>query len=155
VTTTGCVLRTYAYKLWSCEFPWGCNDYEGWFPAAQSAGSGLPPKFAYSVLGELTATDVGQDATARTGALALTVRNPAHDNVALSVVLPRDGQVEVGIFDVAGRRVGPVFTGFKRAGRHELLWKLSRDGERLPSGLYFARVMTDGGAVSTKLVVLR
>ena len=67
------------------------------------------------------------------------------------------GEVRVGIFDVAGRRVATLVAGHQEAGRHSVTWNGTDDsGRALSSGVYFARLETAGGSVDTsKLTLLK
>jgi uncharacterized repeat protein (TIGR02543 family) len=81
--------------------------------------------------------------------------NPFRTETYLNVGLPRAGEVEIAVFDVAGRKLysqrSPGVAGWNRflfAGRDE-------SGRALPSGVYFYQVRTTAAAVTNKLVILR
>ncbi|HDR06214.1 MAG TPA: T9SS type A sorting domain-containing protein [Candidatus Coatesbacteria bacterium] len=84
-------------------------------------------------------------------ALQYVLPNPASDGATVSLLLPSAGEVEVALYDTAGRRVGTVFSGGLAAGRHEL----PVDTAGLRSGTYFIRAAVDGGSDSVPLVVVR
>lgn len=65
-----------------------------------------------------------------------------------------DWPVNVGVFDVAGRRLRTLVDQVVSSGRHEIAWDGTDDRQtRLKEGLYFVRV-TVGGAAATRGVVL-
>lgn len=67
--------------------------------------------------------------------------NPTRRGVGLSFTLPLAARIEAGIFDVQGRRVRALASGWKAAGPHGLSWDGLDDGGRnTASGVYFARV---------------
>ena len=81
--------------------------------------------------------------------------NPFRTETYLNVGLPREGEVDIAVFDVAGRKLysqrSPGAAGWNRflfAGRDD-------SGRALPSGVYFYQVRTPGAAVTNKLVILR
>jgi hypothetical protein len=82
--------------------------------------------------------------------------NPFSDETALLVDMPEDGEIEIGIFDLLGRKVLrlPVATVAAGLGRRILV-----DGSNLPSGLYMYRVratMSTRTAYATgKMTLLR
>ena len=63
-------------------------------------------------------------------------------------------QVDVSIFDAAGRRVRVLTRGARDAGRFTLTWD-ARDerGSRVRSGVYFVRA-NDGSETRTERLVL-
>lgn len=63
--------------------------------------------------------------------------------LAFALDLPAAAEVEVGLFDVTGRRIATLAEGARAAGRYTLA---VADGATLPSGVYFARavVRADG-----------
>jgi hypothetical protein len=58
---------------------------------------------------------------------------------------------EVGLFDVAGRKVATLHRGALEAGFHRLPWN---DAGARP-GIYFAQARIDGAVLRTRVVVLR
>ena len=102
-----------------------------------------------------TTTGVDVDVHPRFG-LAQPWPNPASDQITLRMQASPDSQVEVDVFDVAGRRVygwrGPVNV----AGERTIEWNL-RDfnGSDLQSGIYFVRLNSADGTQVRRFVRLR
>jgi hypothetical protein len=63
--------------------------------------------------------------------------------------LPAAADVELSLFDLAGRKVATLVSGREGAGRHSIAW---HDSERLSAGLYFARFRA-GTEVRTSTIV--
>jgi len=80
--------------------------------------------------------------------------NPAHDAIAVRYAVPRTSDVQVQVFDPAGRLVRTLRAGDVAPGSHVLSWD-GRDarGRRLPSGVYFLR-MRAGDFVADRRVTL-
>ena len=74
--------------------------------------------------------------------------NPVSDAATLRFRLPAAGVVRLGVFDSAGRRVADLASGFHEAGFHDVRW----DAQRLPAGMYFARLEWNGQSAERKLV---
>jgi hypothetical protein len=71
--------------------------------------------------------------------------------VALEYQLPRDGWVDLGLYDVAGRRVLTLLRERQGAGAHRFEW--SGHGPR--PGVYFALLKLDQQTLARTPVVAR
>lgn len=91
------------------------------------------------------------------GAVRLALVSPvARAPFEFAIDLPERGEVELGIFDLAGRRVATVMRGFALAGRTKAIWDgRGRSGERIRSGMYFACLRSGGLSKSVSVPLLR
>ena len=82
--------------------------------------------------------------------------NPFGASTAFALTLPVAGPVDVGVFDVAGRRVATLLRESSAvAGVYALAWNGSDDARgQAVGGVYFVRVVTGAGEVSRKLLFL-
>jgi flagellar hook assembly protein FlgD len=71
-----------------------------------------------------------------------------------SFSLPSSNHVEVRVYDVAGRVVNTLHTGYLDAGKHDMAWDGFAHGELVPSGLYFIRMQADNLVLQAKAVKL-
>lgn len=86
--------------------------------------------------------------------LAPASPNPARDVTRLRFGLPRETHVTLSVFDVRGRKVRDVLNARVPAGEHSASWDLrDRSGERVPYGIYFARLTTAGRVLNQTLVL--
>ncbi len=76
--------------------------------------------------------------------------NPSRGDVRFALALPRDAEVTLTVYDVAGRQVGEPVTGRLPAGYHQLLWSAPSDH----SGVYFGLLRVDGEVKGERRVVL-
>jgi hypothetical protein len=84
--------------------------------------------------------------------LALSVYpSPAAGALTVAFTLPEAGRVTVALYDLSGRHVATVYDGETAAGRHEA----SGDVSALTPGVYLARLETDAGTLTRRLVVAR
>ena len=83
------------------------------------------------------------------------VPNPFNPVTAIRFDLARPGKVGVSIFDVAGRRVRGLLQADLEAGRgHSVEWNGRDDtGRRVPSGVYFCKLVA-GDVTSSRALVL-
>jgi hypothetical protein len=92
-------------------------------------------------------------------AMMPAVPNPLVGQTTLRFVLPAEGPVELGIYDVAGRRVRTLMRpgdGTVAAGVHTARWNgTDEHGARVASGVYFARLRAAERGVVRRIVVLK
>jgi hypothetical protein len=82
------------------------------------------------------------------------VPNPFSPETTLRFHLPREGQVDLRVYDVAGRLVRTLAEGPRPAGANEVRWNGKDDaGHAVASGTYFAR-MVFGDKVEIKSLTL-
>ncbi len=82
--------------------------------------------------------------------------NPFNPRTRLRFEIAVAGEVELAIFDTAGRRVRTLLSGVRGVGSTEIVWDGTDDGGRLvASGTYVARLRTLDGTRSQKLTLVR
>ena len=82
--------------------------------------------------------------------------NPARETVRFDLALARAGEVEVTVFDLAGRRVRTLAAGPRSAGAVALAWDLAdAGGARVAPGLYLVRARVPGAEVTRRVAVVR
>ena len=89
-------------------------------------------------------------------ALSAPRPNPFTATASFALTLPVAGPVDVGVFDVAGRRVATLLRESNAAaGVHTLTWNgAEAGGARAAGGVYFVRVVGAQGDTSRKLLFL-
>jgi hypothetical protein len=99
---------------------------------------------------------VGDDAPLAGGPRLELSPRPAAGPLAVNFSLPGAGEVDLGIFDAAGRRVATLARGWRGPGEQRLTWDgAAGDGRALPSGTYFARLRTPAGTRWERIPILR
>jgi hypothetical protein len=101
----------------------------GWFAEEAAEGSALPD--AYS--------------------LDQNHPNPFNPTTTISFSMPEPGKVQLTIYDIAGRQISALVSGWRNAGYHEVTW----DASNLPSGIYFYRIETDQFTAVKKMVLIK
>ena len=76
--------------------------------------------------------------------------NPVTDTAALNFSTPVAGHASVQVFDLSGRTVDTLVNEEVVAGNHSVNWT----PESISSGVYFVRLTTTAGTVSTQAMVL-
>jgi hypothetical protein len=77
--------------------------------------------------------------------------NPLRREGAVTVTLAAPGAVEVGLYDVLGRRVALLHEGTLSSGPHTF----PLDGAALPAGVYVVRGVAGGGVVTRAVTLVR
>jgi hypothetical protein len=87
--------------------------------------------------------------------VSASVPNPFISDTRFSVTLQRTEVIDVGIYDLHGRRLKTVFHGAAAPGAQEYRWDGTREnGSRAAIGIYFSRVAFSNRVVTRKLVML-
>jgi hypothetical protein len=87
-----------------------------------------------------------------TDLVQLTVSpNPANPATVASLELRVASDVTVGIYDITGRLVESMFSGYFNPGDHKIVWNTSRIG----SGIYFIRLESVMGVQTKRVMVIR
>lgn len=96
-----------------------------------------------------------EDDFPRALSLTLADANPAPGVVRLRFGLPTPAQVDLSIYDVAGRRLVRLVDGECSAGYHTVSWGAGARGGATSSGVYFARLATGGRVLVQRMIRLR
>jgi hypothetical protein len=88
--------------------------------------------------------------------LARNRPNPFRNETEIEYVVPSAGRACVEIYDVSGRHVKTLVNDQMVVGPHSVSWDgTDRNGEAIPSGIYFLRVAFEGTECSDKMILLR
>ena len=82
--------------------------------------------------------------------------NPFNPATTISFNLTRHQSVTLSVYDILGRLIDQPVDQPLDAGEHQILWSgLDRDGDELPSGIYFYRLESAEGMEVKKMMLLR
>ncbi|MEE8572665.1 MAG: PKD domain-containing protein [Gemmatimonadota bacterium] len=82
--------------------------------------------------------------------------NPFSPDTEIEFVLPVGCDVNLAVYDAAGRRVGTLVDGYRQDGRHAVTWSaVDAGGRTLPNGVYLCKLEAGGHVVTRKMVLLR
>ncbi|MEM6337336.1 MAG: T9SS type A sorting domain-containing protein, partial [Bacteroidota bacterium] len=76
--------------------------------------------------------------------------NPLRSSATVQIALPEPADLNVTVYDLAGRRVRELAQGSYPAGTHALRF----DASDLSAGVYLIRLVTPGRAFTRKAVVM-
>lgn len=77
--------------------------------------------------------------------------NPTRDRTIVRFTLAARSEVELALYDVAGRRVRTIFEGSREAGPGSVI----ADCRTLPRGVYLVQLRTSGAVAAQRLVMLK
>jgi hypothetical protein len=110
---------------------------------------------AFALLTPTSTLSAGGSPAPRALALDRPRPNPAREMTNLSFALPQSGPVKLAIYDMAGRRVRTLASGWMEAGSHQQPFDLRDDAaRRIPSGLYFVRLAVGRQTLVSRLAVV-
>jgi hypothetical protein len=96
------------------------------------------------------------DGTALVFRLHGNVPNPFKSSTAIAFTMPREADVELHIYNLAGRLVRTVLHSPLNAGRHQAIWDGNDDsGQQVSQGVYFMRLRAGTSEARRKIVLLR
>ncbi len=103
--------------------------------------------------------EVDQDTedTPETGMLEMDIfPNPFNPDTTIKFDLDEPGNVTLDIFNVRGQKVQKLVNGILETGSHYIAWN-GKDlaGKSVSSGIYLARLQTEGSAVSSRMTLLK
>lgn len=106
---------------------------------------------------EPTSTSVAVDNTVpQQWQLSQAYPNPFNPATSLTVTVPRDGSVQLDVFDLLGQRIRRIDSGSLSAGTHRLRWDgLDGRGRPVGSGVYLLVATWDTSRLSRKVMLLR
>ncbi len=129
--------------------------------------SGYPGRISFSriVISSPTATAITFTSidldweSSRPGAsfdLGQNYPNPFNPSTTVPYRLDEHGQVQLSIFDIAGREVNRIVDRHVSAGSYSIAWPgLDAQGNQVPSGVYFVKLRVGSKEMVKKMVLTR
>lgn len=99
-----------------------------------------------------TSVEVIAEDVPRVFALSQNYPNPFNPVTRIEFSLPEAGRVSLRVFDAIGRQVAVLFDDEGEAGRR---YRATFNGAQLPSGMYFARLQSDGKQLIRKVLLVK
>ncbi len=101
-------------------------------------------------------TPADEDTPAKLVRLGQNHPNPFNPSTNIKFGVAQDGHVELGVYDLSGRRVRTLISSFRTAGDHQISWDGKDDnGSQAPSGMYFYKLNTGGKTISRKMTLVK
>lgn len=82
--------------------------------------------------------------------------NPFNPTATVSFNLKDPGQVSLSIYDLRGRRIASLVDSYLASGQHKYVWMgRDRSGRRVASGVYFAKLETNGLSQVRRMLLVK
>ncbi len=82
--------------------------------------------------------------------------NPFNPVTTVTYGAPRPGDLELAVYNIAGKRVATLVDGHVEPGFHSVIWQGRDDtGHQVASGVYFCRMTAEGFEDAVKMVLLK
>jgi hypothetical protein len=91
----------------------------------------------------------------RSPALSQVFPNPSRGPIDVEFAMPRAGHANVRLIDSRGRVVATLASGSRDAGRHRVSWNGLASEGRVPAGVYFVELRSNGVVRSQRVVIAR
>ena len=79
--------------------------------------------------------------------------NPFNPDTIIQFSIPKDGNVELEIFDVLGKKVATLIDEFKKAGTHRISWNALNNN--VSSGIYFVKMQSESFVQINKMLMIK
>ena len=101
-----------------------------------------------------TFVDIAEKTPANPENYLSAVPNPATESVSFGFDNETGGFIQLAVYDIQGKKVKDIISKSLGKGPQSAVWDLTnQNGNRVGNGVYFARLLNAGQAITTKIVV--
>jgi hypothetical protein len=113
----------------------------------------LADRYSLMILKHASTTSIDEYDIAKPGHFVLfnNYPNPFNSSTTIVYDLPNRADIKVEIFDMLGRKLETLSSGYFNAGRHKMIW--NADG--YPSGVYFYKIESEGYSKIKRCLLLK
>lgn len=106
--------------------------------------------------GETGVDDAFEEGTPYSCSLKAPYPNPFNSSTKIDFDIPKNGLVTLSIYNPLGKEVTRLIDGFRNAGGYSLEWNgNNKNGDTLPSGVYFVCIVSDGEIHYRKVTLIK
>jgi hypothetical protein len=77
--------------------------------------------------------------------------NPFNPETSIDYALPQAGEVTLKAYDVLGREVAMIYSGYQTSGFHTMVW----NAQDLPSGIYFVHLSSNNDNAVKRVLLMK
>jgi len=82
--------------------------------------------------------------------------NPFNPTTTLSFSVPKEGKINLSIYDMTGRLVSTLVDGNMEQGYHSMVWNgVDSNGNAVSSGMYFYALQGEGVSITKKMMLMK
>ncbi|HPS62097.1 MAG TPA: FlgD immunoglobulin-like domain containing protein, partial [Bacteroidales bacterium] len=166
-------------QTWGIHYPWYADSVSAALPAVVAAGDSVAVRVkvmitvnqaivyvtdslrvtsdsgTFHVIIMINHDLLGKVADLRSDEKLNIFPNPVRSETSVEFTREKRGMTSLEVFDTRGTRVKTLISGTLEPGKKIVHWNgRSDDGNRLPAGIYFCRLVTDEFTSSTRLILL-
>ena len=143
---------TYIYYAYSGIFPWVVDDCDSFtFEKLGADGGSLGSPQDWPCDGWFFDDEESVSLHHSSFSIHNSYPNPFNAATAITFHLPAASNVKLAVYDIGGREIVNLASGFHPAGVYEVVF----DGSQLSSGVYFARLEAGGFTQIRKLLLIK
>jgi hypothetical protein len=143
-------ILSFKYRSLSDGITYTIDEEVAFSPDMVLGSSGLP-----FVLNTRPRHGMGEDGPVSLRSLS-NRPDPFRKSTTISLRVSSPGHMSVGIYSIRGEKVATLLEGYQEAQTHTFVWDGTADsGREVPGGVYFCRVVVDGGIITEKLVLMK
>lgn len=84
------------------------------------------------------------------------IPNPVSHQALISIILPGASHLEINIYNASGHLISTPSKGYYEAGEHHIIWEaLNKNGDNLPSGIYFVELRSENIVRRTRILLIQ
>lgn len=88
--------------------------------------------------------------------LAENYPNPFNPQTSIEFSVPQTSFVTVKVYNIQGQEVKELLSGYKTPGNHTVVWDATNNsGEKVASGVYMYRLVSDTRVLSRKMILIK
>ena len=82
--------------------------------------------------------------------------NPFNANTVIGFSIEQSARVNITVYNLTGGKIAEILNCQMNAGKHSVIWNgINKEGETLPSGVYFYRLTVDDNTITRKMTYLK
>ncbi len=114
------------------------------------------PHSHFAGMGEIVTAVESEPVPGVTPIALMAAPNPFDQSTKIQFSLRTAGETRVSVYDVTGRRVREIHSGWLPSGRHTMPWDgCEESGKPVAAGVYFLGVRTEAGSLGSKVYRVR
>ena len=106
--------------------------------------------------GNINGIKEGKNSTVKDFELYQNYPNPFNPSTTIQYVLPKEGFVDLSIYNILGKRIITLVQKVQSSGKYSVSWSGKNEkGTNISSGIYFYVLKAGGYSLTKKMIYLR
>ena len=132
------------------------TDHYHWFVLSKEQSGTITLSDTFNIHFEQITSIANHQRIPERFAMHQNVPNPFNRSTQIRFDLPKQGRVHLVIYDMMGRKVRLLKDDILPAGFHHVVWNgADENGSSVSTGIYFIKILIDGGAITRKIILIK